>query len=251
MSKKDNIDRHAMPEDHLERFMGLVYSLVEPFGVDQVPEVHHYVELLGQAIERAVVEAKFTGGSPQHRMTADRRKFIAIFKNRYVSLTDLEYNRAITGVDGKMIGQLIQILTDKGFKVDEYLAWLFDDFLSENPKFCPPAIKFACGSLAIEKFLFLHKDQIKKNKEEQIRKKMSLDLIARARVLIRTFANDENMKKKISEVLINYRDGSIILEKMRTDIETFERLARGSASTAETLQESQEALPAGEDDGII
>ena len=245
--KRDNVDRHAMPEDRLERFMGLVYSLVEPFGVDKVPEVQHYVELLGQAIERAVVESKFNGGSTQHRMTADRRKFIAIFKNRYVALTDLEYNRAITGIDGKMIGQLITILVDKGFEVDEYLAWLFDDFLSENPKFCPPTIKFACGSLAVEKFMFLHKDQIKQKKEEQVRKKMSLDLISRARVLIRTFANDEDMKKNIAEVLRGYRDGSIMLEKMRLDIEAIERKARETPSS----ETEQEAIPAGEDNGAV
>ena len=209
--KRDNVDRHAMPEDHLERFMGILYSMMEPFGIDKVPEVCHYVELLGQAIERAVVESKFNGGSAQHRMTADRRKFIVIFRNRYVSLTDLEYTRAITGVDGKMIGQVISILNDKGFEVDEYLTWLFDDFLAENPKFCPPTIKFACGSLAVEKFMFLNRDKIKQKKEELIRKKMSLDLIARARVLIRTFANDENVKKKIADVLRSYRDGSIMI----------------------------------------
>jgi len=242
--KRDNVDRHAMPEDHLERFMGILYSMMEPFGIDKVPEVCHYVELLGQAIERAVVESKFNGGSAQHRMTADRRKFIVIFRNRYVSLTDLEYTRAITGVDGKMIGQVISILNDKGFEVDEYLTWLFDDFLAENPKFCPPTIKFACGSLAVEKFMFLNRDKIKQKKEELIRKKMSLDLIARARVLIRTFANDENVKKKIADVLRSYRDGSIMIEKMRVDIEDLERIARES-SPQQLVQSTGDA------DGIV
>ena len=242
--KRDNVDRHAMPEDHLERFMGILYSMMEPFGIDKVPEVCHYVELLGQAIERAVVESKFNGGSAQHRMTADRRKFIVIFRNRYVSLTDLEYTRAITGVDGKMIGQVISILNDKGFEVDEYLTWLFDDFLAENPKFCPPTIKFACGSLAVEKFMFLNRDKIKQKKEELIRKKMSLDLIARARVLIRTFANDENVKKKITDVLRSYRDGSIMIEKMRVDIEDLERIARESSP-------QQLGQSTGDADGIV
>lgn len=48
--KQDKVERHPVPEDRLERFMGLVYSMVEPFGVDEVPEVMHYVELLWQAI---------------------------------------------------------------------------------------------------------------------------------------------------------------------------------------------------------
>ena len=242
--RKDNVDRHAMPENRLERFMGMVYSLMEPFGVDQAPEVCHYVELLGRAIERAVVESKFSGGPAQNRMTVDRKKFLVIFKNRYVALTDLEYGRTITGVDGKMIGQVIGILLDKGFEIDEYLTWLFDDFLAENPKFCPPTVKFACGSLAIEKFLFLHRDQIKQKKEEQIRKKLSLDLISRARVLIRTFENDDDVKKKIVAVLSGYRDGSIMLEKMRVDIENLEREARENPP-------QQPDQTAGDGDGIV
>ena len=244
--KRDNVDRHAVPEDRLERFMGLIYSLVEPFGIDQVPEVHHYVELLGQAIERHIVESKFSGSS-QHRMTADRRKFIAIFKNRYVHTTDMEYGRAITGIDGKMIGQVVKILEEKNFEVDEYLTWLFDDFLAENPKFCPPTIKFACGNLVLEKFLYVHREQIKQKREETLRRKMSSDLTARARVLIRTFANDENTKKKITDMLKDYLAGSIMLDKMRVDIETLERVARESTPS----QPAQEAQQAGEDHGTV
>ena len=118
--KRDNVDRHPVPEDRLERFMGLVYSLVEPFGVDDIPEVHHYVELLGQAVERHIVESKFSV-SPQSKMSVERRKYISIFKNRYLHLTDQEYSRAITGVDGKLINQLVKILGENGFEVDEWL----------------------------------------------------------------------------------------------------------------------------------
>lgn len=223
--KRDNVERHAVPEDRLERFMGLVYSLVEPFGIDSVPEVFHYVELLGQAIERQIVESKFSG-APQNRSTADRRKFISIFKNRYLHLTDLEYGRAITGVDGRLINQLSKVMSENGFEVDEYLTWLFDEFLDENPKFCPPSIKFSCSNFVVEKFLFEHRDQIKQRKEANIRQKESLDLISRARVLIRTFASSEDVKKRIIEILTGYRDGSIMIEKMRKEIEDLEKLAR-------------------------
>lgn len=223
--KRDNIDRHAVPEDRLERFMGLVYSMAEPFGIHEVPEVYHYIELLGQAIERHIVESKFTG-TPQHRTAADRRKFISIFKNRYLHQTDLEYSRAITGVDGKLMNQLIKIMVDNGFEVDEYLAWLFDEFLSENQKFCPPTIKFACSGFVIEKFLYENKDKIKQRREDQIKKKASLDLIARGRVLIRTFADNEEIKKNIINVLTGFKDGSIMIEKLREFMESLERVAR-------------------------
>jgi len=225
--KRDNVDRHAVPEDRLERFMGVVYSLVEPFGIEDIPEVFHYVELLGQAIERQIVESKFAG-TPQHRMSADRRKFISIFKNRYLHLVDQEYSRAITGVDGRLINQLVKVMTDNGFDVDEYLAWLFEQFLSENPKFCPPTIKFSCSNFVVEKFLYENKEKIKQRREDEIRKKASLDLIARGRVLIRIYASDENIKKKIVDVLTGFRDGSIMIEKLREEIEFLEKGVRES-----------------------
>jgi hypothetical protein len=239
--KRDSVDRHAVPEDRLERFMGLVYSLVEPFGIEEVPEVYHYIELLGQAIERHIAESRFTG-SPQGRLSVDRRKFISIFKNRYLSTTDLEYTRAITGIDGRLINQLNKALEDNGFEVDEYLTWLFDSFLSENPKFNPPSIKFACSNFAVEKFLYEHKDKIKQRREDKIRKKESMDLISRARILIRHYQDNAEMKNIIVDVLKGYRDGGIMLEKMRSEIERIEKSVR------ETQVENTKV---GDGDGII
>ena len=225
--KQDKVERCAVPENRLERFMGVVYSLVEPFGVEDIPEVFHYVELLGQAIERQIAESKFNG-VPQNTTTKNRKQFISIFKNRYLHLTDLEYSRTITGIDGKMINQLVKTLEENGFEVDEYLKWLFDTFLEENPKFCPPTMKFCCGNFVSEKFLFDHKDVIKKRKDDQLKKKEALDLISRSRVLMRHFSEEGNIKNKIVEVLKNYRDGSIMIDEMRSEIESLEITMRNT-----------------------
>lgn len=230
--KRDNVDRHAMPEDRLERFMGLVYSLAEPFGIEDIPEVFHYVELLGQAVERHIVESRLGYSPAQGRVTTDRRKFISIFKNRYLSVTDMEYPRAITGIDGRLVNQLNKVLGDNGFDVDEYLKWLFDSFLAENPKFNPPTIKFSCSNFVVEKFLYEHKDQIKQRKEDKIRKKEALDLISRCRVLIRFFANDEDMKKTVIDLLKGFRDEGIMLERLRSETERIEAIMRNSQQAA-------------------
>lgn len=224
--KPDNVERHAVPEDRLQRFMGIVYSLVEPFGVKEVPDVYHFVELLGHAVDRHVAEA----GLPvsQNRQTNNRRKFIAIFKNRFLSNTDLEYRHAVTGVDAKMINQINKILEEKGFEVDEYLAWLFDVFLNDsaNNKYNPPTIKWSCSGWVLDKFIFDNREKIKERVEKEMQEKIVLDLVSRARALIRIHEDDVEMKKKIIGWLKGYSDRSIMLEQLRDEVEKLEKIVR-------------------------
>jgi hypothetical protein len=151
-------------------------------------------------------------------------------------VTDVEYTRTITGIDCKLINQLTKVLEDKGFDVDEYLTWLFDDFLSENPKFNPATIKFACGNFAVEKFLYENREKVKQRKEALIRQKESMDLITRARVLIREYAKDEGVKKNIVESLQEFRKTGII-EKLRVEIERLERDLRNSQLKQEATRQ--------------
>ena len=41
-----NKEKNPVPEGLEERFIGIIYSMVEPFGIDKIPEVMDYVELL-------------------------------------------------------------------------------------------------------------------------------------------------------------------------------------------------------------
>lgn len=222
---REKIDRHAVPLDRIERFMGFVYSMAETCGVSEISDIFHYVELLGQSVERHLAESKLSGPSV-NRSEVDRRQFIATFKNRYLILTDREYDRSITAIDCKMINNCTKILSECGFKVDEFLTWLFDDFLNNNPKFCPPNLRFSGSNMVIEKFLFDNKDQIKHRKEEMVRTKLAMDLISRARVILRVCYKDENIVKNIKEILQNYKDGRIMLDRFRQDIESLEKVVR-------------------------
>ena len=85
--KKEKVDRASVPEGMAERFVGIVYSMVEAFGVDKIPDVMHHLELLGQAVEKHVSETP-RAGVPD-RTNVERRKFVAIYKNRHRFATDL------------------------------------------------------------------------------------------------------------------------------------------------------------------
>jgi len=210
--------------------MGIVYSLAEDFGINDIPDVSNHIELLGQSVERHLFDSRL-GGSPQDRSVANRKKFITIFKARYLHLQDLEYTRPITGVDGKLIGQLVKNLTENKFEVDEFLAWLFDEFLPANQKFCPPAIKLCCSAFIIDKFLYDHKDLRKQRKEGEVKKLDQMDLMSRGRILIRTYkeGNNQEALKKIVELHQEFSGDKITVDSFRAGIEAMEKQEREKA----------------------
>lgn len=224
-----NKERLAVPEDPIERFMGIIFSMTEQFGIDEIPDAMHYLELMSQAIDRYVFEQGHKV-SPHRKITAERKKFIVIFKKRYLHLTDYEYSRVITGIDCKLINQLSKKLTDNGFDIDDFLKWMFDIFLVDSPKFCPPSIKWTCGNFIVEKFLYEHKDKMKEKTEDEIREKEAVDVVGRARVLIRMMKERGDLvtQEKIVERLKTYREKGIIGE-LREFILELEKIEQNRA----------------------
>jgi hypothetical protein len=82
-------------------------------------------------------------------------------------------------------------------------------------------------------------DPAESRREEETRKRISLDLIARARVLIRAHSDDEVMKASIVELLHDYRDGNASLDELRRGIEEFERA--GASTASRDARETQDA----------
>jgi len=220
MSKKIRPMKVSLPDDHIVRFWNVVKSLVEPFGIDRVKEVNHYVELLGEAVDRHVNEAQ---GKPsrEHKRKLARKRFIAIFKRRYLFMTDFEYDTVLSGVEVKLIDQALDALEKKGVESDEYLKWQFETFLVDNPKFCPPNIKQMCSDFFLKEFFYANKESIKQKQQDEILKKEVLDLVARARVLIRS-AGDKQEQEEVKKVLKAYRSGGMGVSELRKKIESME-----------------------------
>jgi hypothetical protein len=222
--KKEKVERFPVPEGMADRFVGIVYSMVEAFGVDKIPDVMHHVELLGRAVERHSLASPRAGEVPD-RTNSERRRFIAIYKNRHLLGTDMEYARSITPVEGKLMGQVIDMMKDKGFDVDEYLQWVFEVFLVDNPKFSPPTIKLVCSQFVTERFMFENKDRLKSRKQEELVRAEAEAVVNRARVLIRAMraGGDQDGLAAIVELLKKYRDGHIMLDELRRYVEVSEK----------------------------
>jgi len=213
----DEIKRTPIPESSVERFMVIVFSMVEDFGIDELPEVYRQVEMLGEAVDRHIWEQRHKV-SPQRRVHNDRKRFISIFKARYLQLMDLEYRRKITPVDSKLMNQANRTLRDEGHDAESYLRWLFEEYLVDNPKFCPPSLKQVCSNFFLHKFIFESRQMGSVQAEQDAQEKEAHDVVSRGRVLLRSGIGKED-SEKVRKALKDYSEGRIILHELRRLVE--------------------------------
>ena len=215
--------RNPVPEDSVERFMVIILSMTEAFGIDEIPEVNRYVTLLDEAVQRHLWEQSHTV-SPQKRVHQDRKRFIAIFKQRYLEMMDLEYPKDITGVEGKGINQAIKLLKEKNFEVDDYLQWLFDIFFKdEGKRFCPPVIKQVCSNYMLHQFIFNNKEMSEEKKRGKIQELDRKDLSNRVRFLMRSKKISDEDKEKLKASAKQFTAGDIIINDIRKIVEGLEK----------------------------
>ena len=224
MNKDSSNKKHPVPENNVEKFMAMVGTLAGVMGIDDIPEVSHYVDLLGEAAARHVFETHHKI-SPQKKVHNDRKRFIMIFKRRYQELLDLEYKK-VTPVDGKLIHQANKELMKHNFTPDEFLQWVFEEFLVENPHFRPPTIKSVCGQYCLHNFLNEKKELRDAKKRKELDKKAGMDLIQRARGLKRIEGFSKKDNQKISKALKDYGERRIMLSELRKVVEEFEAAYR-------------------------
>lgn len=209
-------DKHPVPSNRSEHFMGIVWSLVEPFGIENIPDAMEYIQLLSESIERHNFEKKYKI-SPQKKVHKDRAKFIAVFKSRYLAFTDLDYTRPVTGAESKLINQANRLLSEYGFTAEDYLKWTFEHFFIENEQFAPGNLKQVCSQVFLHKFLYANKDKkSEKNKQELALKEGNM-LLGKARTLIRG-TQDKNLIEKVKIVVKQFKDEDIMLSEFRKEL---------------------------------
>lgn len=220
MSKKTPVS-----SDKVERFMGVVYVLAEEFGINDIDEVYHYVELLGEAAARYSFEQSHKM-SPQKKVHSDRKRFIAVFKTHYEQTYDLEYTKKIAPTEGKLIHQANKMLSNEGFTADEYLKWVFDQFIPDNSGLGIPTIKSVCSHWFLHSFITSNQELRKAKKRREMSRKEGMDLIQRARGLLRGEISEADQKNlKVS--LKKYGDRDIMLSDFRKTVQELEKKYNG------------------------
>ena len=211
-----NKDKQPVPKVREEHFMGIIWSMVEPFGIEDIPEVMDFVKLLDESIARHVME-RDNNVSPQKKVHTDRAKFIAIFKARYLEFTDLEYRRPVTPADGKLIHQANKTLQDAGFNCDDYLKWTYTVFLRENDKFAPGTLKQVCSEFFLHKFLYDNRLERENRQRAELAKKEGHALLNKARGMIRS-SSDKNFIENVKNLVKQYSERDIMIIEFRTEL---------------------------------
>ena len=200
-------------------------------GADKCEAAAHYLRLHFEELDRFSFNQTHPK-SMDKKLDIEKNRFFAIFKTKYLELTDIEYTKTYTDVEAKMVKDLTGSLLSKGFTCDEFLGWLFDVFLPVEPKFSPPMVKFVCSGFVVNRFLFENKDVMKQKQEAALRQKEVLDLISRARILIRQSSSKEEAEE-VKKFIKKYSEEGII-SVLRDSVELFEKKQKEKSS-----QESQ------------
>jgi len=218
-------ERRSVPLDNFELFRTWLVTHAKVYGVRTDMDVAHHIDMLVESLERYLFETSHKGKN-RRRRESERRRFVAIFQRKFLEMTDLEYPKEMTPVDMRAISIVCEKLEGKGCTVEQYLAWLFDDFLPDNEQFCPPYVKFACSDYAVTTFLFKERDVIRERRKNEQVAKEEQDLLRRARVLVRT-TKDES----VVVLLKRFAEGGIMMSELRKEIlqreAVYEKAQRG------------------------
>lgn len=112
-------------------------------------------------------------------ITMDKRRFVALFKKRYVELTKFKFEDKITPITQVNMANAINRLKSEGGKYEEFLDWFFDEYcsLEENKKFMPPQLNYVCSHYVVNKYLYKMKDSLQMRKDNLDREKVRTMLL--------------------------------------------------------------------------
>lgn len=213
-------DSVAISEESLMECVTFVRTLTKRYGVAG-GKPGHFIDQWEEEMNRMIFELSH-GSSNQHRRVNDRRKYISVFKARYLQVHDWEYPADVSPMDIKCIDSLIDKILEKSFSIDEYLAWYFEVYIPDNPKMAPETIAKSACAYCFAAFMCANGAKIQQNKESQKENAELLNVIERAKVLIRESKTPE-IADKTKEVIKNFREKRIILIEFRQQIDALEK----------------------------
>lgn len=204
--------KNPVPKDPLECYAGIVLSLSDVYGVRDIPEIFRCVEMLFDAIKKYRAAEESGTLHLDAEENASRKFFIAKFMESFKKTYGMEYPGKITPADSRIIGQILNRLKDIGVPMSDYISWVFDVWLSENPRFRLTHIKTLGSDSFINGFaMYAHETGLDVRRREESRRALELqDIETKVRCIKRVYGGGHpDVIEKLKRAVELYRENKV------------------------------------------
>ena len=211
------VARKEVAKGDLPRFVSVISTLAVDYGIfadhELGPALRYFLEVVQHKA------GKFQSSKKGHSYV---KQYIRVFQNRYLQLTDTEYNVRIMPEDVRGIKKHIEILHKEHLTVDEYMAWLFEEFYTRpsSDQFMPVRLSFTLSQWAIQRFFHEMKETRAERKKHKVVEVRETVILRRARIVMRSV---KKRKAECAQWIENYRDRRMTLETLENNVGKVER----------------------------
>lgn len=209
--------RKEVVKGDLPRFVSVISTLAIDYGIFAD---HELAPALRYFLEAATHKAEgFQSNKKQHSYV---KQYIRVFQNRYLQLTDTEYNVKIMPEDVWGIKRTVEMLHKEHLTIDEYMTWLFDDFYQRDSSdtFLPVRLTFTLSQWAMERFFHEMRETRKERKKHKVAEVRETVVLRRARVIMRRI---KKRKTECAQWIADYRDRKMTLEALERNVSQVEQ----------------------------
>jgi hypothetical protein len=194
-------------------------------GVMKDKNVEHHVNLLLEAVNRAIFNIENKIQEAPANKDDKAKKFISIFNLGFHKYTKGSVVLPITSAQRVMMDATIKNLERGDGDIEEYITWVFDDFLPKtNGKFSP-ALSTFLTTFIVQQYFIDMKEKIEKRKKNVLNNVELTDILNRYRTLMRNEKLSEDVRNEIFEAKQQYDSGLLHLLKLKEQIIKTEGIA--------------------------
>ena len=163
-------------------------------------------------VNEAVKSATGSDDDAEESIKADKKRFVALFKKKYVEYAKMEYEDPISPVVQVNMARAIERIKREGGNIPEYIEWFFNEFLSteynKGKWGSPPYVSTACQTFIVSQYLFNMKDTLRIRKDNISRESVKTMLLEIALPMQRRISDNS-----FNEKIVDYDNQKISASK--------------------------------------
>lgn len=217
--------RNPVPKDPLECYAGIVLSLSDVYGVRDIPEIFRCVEMLFDSIRKYRAAEESGTLNLDAEENASRKIFIGKFMQRFKDAYGMEYPGKVSPADSRMVGQILNRLKEIGVNTTDYLSWVFDIWMPDNPRIKVTHIKTLGSDYFLNSFaIYAHETGLDVRRREETKRALELqDIESRVRGIKRVYGvGHPEVIEKLKRAVELYRENKVTGNDLITALQRLE-----------------------------